>query len=348
MPIYNGARYLRPALRSILNQTLREIELIAIDDASTDDTAEILRRAAKMDSRVRLIQNPSNLGLVGSLNSGVEAARGRFIARMDQDDISHRRRLEVQTRWLETSRCEVCGTWTWNFSRWGGELVRFPEANEAIQAYLLFNSAVAHPTVLAYAEILKRHRYNDSYRLVEDYELWARLSLEGYRLGNVPAPLLKYRLHASQMGKASQKEQHRAAMLVRKQYLLGRYQWATETDTLTLESITQTTRGISLEELQVAGDLFVKLSEGGPAGARAVLSANWHGAALRAMGNGPAALTLYKRFARALSAPPNPLDLKILAMLRAVYGSRAYRALRSVHRFGRRSFSFLTPSLTIR
>jgi len=100
LPVYNGGIFLADAISSILNQTYKDFELIVIDDGSTDRTAEVLDHFRKQDDRVRLISRP-NRGLVASLNEGIDMARGRFIARMDADDISYPNRLERQLQLLQ-------------------------------------------------------------------------------------------------------------------------------------------------------------------------------------------------------------------------------------------------------
>ena len=101
MPVYNGGRYLREAVDSILNQTFREFEFIIIDDGSTDDTWSVLTDYAAHDSQVRLIQNEANIGLTRSLNKGLAVSRAALIARQDADDISMPERLARQIAFLE-------------------------------------------------------------------------------------------------------------------------------------------------------------------------------------------------------------------------------------------------------
>jgi len=110
MPVFNGEQFLRPAMNSILNQTFTDFEFIIVDDGSTDHSREILN--SYTDSRVRLICNESNIGLTDSLNRGLEAASGNYIARMDQDDISLPERLAKQVAFMDSHpEVGVCGTW---------------------------------------------------------------------------------------------------------------------------------------------------------------------------------------------------------------------------------------------
>jgi glycosyltransferase involved in cell wall biosynthesis len=99
VPVYNGEPYVGEAIGSILAQTLYEYELLIIDDGSTDRTTEIVR--SFRDKRIRLVRNGENRGLIATLNHGVEIARGKYIARMDSDDISHPERLEKQFQFMK-------------------------------------------------------------------------------------------------------------------------------------------------------------------------------------------------------------------------------------------------------
>lgn len=104
MPVYNAELYLKKALESITNQTFRDIEIICVDDCSTDSSFSILQNYAEKDSRFVILKNEKNLGIVGALNRGLDIAKGEFIARMDNDDISELNRFQVQVDFLEKTR----------------------------------------------------------------------------------------------------------------------------------------------------------------------------------------------------------------------------------------------------
>src|SRR5271170_5563678 len=108
MPVHNGERYLAEAIESVLGQSAGDLELLIVDDGSTDRSAEICRDYR--DPRIRLVQNPTHLGIVASLNRGLDLAAGAYVARMDSDDISLPERLEKQIRLLdENPEVGVCG-----------------------------------------------------------------------------------------------------------------------------------------------------------------------------------------------------------------------------------------------
>ena len=110
MPVYNAARHLREAVQSVLRQTFRDFELVAVDDGSTDESPAVLREYAARDPRVRVVSRP-NTGIVGALNDGLDAARGPLVARMDADDVCLPRRFERQAAFLrDNPACLVVGT----------------------------------------------------------------------------------------------------------------------------------------------------------------------------------------------------------------------------------------------
>jgi len=168
-----------------------------MDDGSTDSTAELLGRYA--DARLRVVRQ-ANRGLVEVLNHGLDLARGKYIARMDADDVAHPLRLAHQVAFLEArSAVGICGTW---FRVRGGQRpskVRTPTGHDEIAATLFFRSAFGHPTVMFRRSFLaqSRLRYAAAARHAEDFDLWVR-ARACTRLSNIPEYLLEYRLHAGQ------------------------------------------------------------------------------------------------------------------------------------------------------
>ena len=110
MPVYNGERYLAKAIDSILAQTFADFELIIIDDGSTDNSLQVLHEYQKRDARIRLVAR-ENRNLATTLNDLIDLARGKWIARMDQDDIALPHRFERQLQWLEETGADICGSW---------------------------------------------------------------------------------------------------------------------------------------------------------------------------------------------------------------------------------------------
>lgn len=219
MPVYNNALYLQEAVNSILLQTLTDLELIIIDDGSTDGSAGIIHEIR--DTRVRKIFHSENMGIVTSLNQGLDLARGQYIARMDSDDIAALNRLEVQAYFMDQNRSiDVCGTgYTTNYL---GPVKLNPMNHEEIKVWLLFYCCILHPSVMMRRSSVNRlHiRYDHNYPHAEDYELWNRLSTCA-QLANIPHNLMYYRLHGGQVSNTHRAIQDDSARRIRLRQLSG-------------------------------------------------------------------------------------------------------------------------------
>ena len=219
MSVYNGGTYLRPAIQSILEQTFSDFEFIIVNDGSTDESLEIIRSFS--DSRIRLIENEKNMGLIYSLNRGIDLASGEYIARMDSDDISLPNRLKKQVAFMDANYdVAVCGTWIKTIGDESGFVKKYFTDSEEIKASLLFNTSVAHPTVIIRTSILKKYnfQYEESHKHFEDYALWVKISRIA-RLANIPEALLLYRVHQKSISHVMSKEQKDGAENVRKEQI---------------------------------------------------------------------------------------------------------------------------------
>lgn len=219
MPVYNCAEHIVEAMESILAQTFTDFELLIVNDGSTDDTRKII--ASKKDRRIRLIDNESNRGLVPTLNKGLNRARGRFIARMDCDDVALPDRFLRQVKFLEDNPdVSVCGTWARVFGNPREATMTPPVHPEEIRVELLFRSALVHSSVMVRRRVLDNspYRYDPAYRHAEDYDLWARLS-RVTRLANIDEILMMYRVHEDQIGCLHQDEQQFVTNSVRERLL---------------------------------------------------------------------------------------------------------------------------------
>jgi hypothetical protein len=215
MPVYNGARFLAGAMESVLGQTFGDFELLAINDGSSDQTAEIL--ASSRDPRVRIVENGRNLGLIASLNKGLDLARGDYIARMDQDDICHPRRLAVQATFMRNRpEIGVVGAWYRPIGTGWVRAVRLPTSHEDICSWLPFHNPIAHPTAFLRRKVFVANRlyYDPSCLHAEDYDLWSRAA-RVTSLGNIPKALLRYRVHLDQITTQHGSAQSENAKLVR-------------------------------------------------------------------------------------------------------------------------------------
>lgn len=216
LPVYNGEKHLAEAIDSILAQTFADFELIIIDDGSTDGSLRILQEYQKRDARIRLISR-ENRNLAATLNESVEIARGKWVARMDQDDIALPQRFERQLKWLEKTGADITGSWVKFFGSWDRRVCKSYQSDQAIKMDLLFKSPFVHPSVMMRTDLVKQLRYDKTCEKAEDYDLWVRAAQAGGKMGNVPEVLLLYRKHASQIStKSSSKQQNRSEEIQKK------------------------------------------------------------------------------------------------------------------------------------
>jgi hypothetical protein len=201
MSVYNGERFLTQAVESILQQSFREFELIAIDDGSSDASSVILDSYQRNDPRFR-VYHQRNRGLVVSLNRGCDLARGKYIARMDADDIAIKNRLECQVEFMERNpEVGVLGSAVQFIDPDGAPSLvsRNPIADREIRQALVRHCPFWHPTVCIRKDILT---LVGGYRSVvvdaEDYDLWLRIA-DRCQLANLEGVLLQYRLHPYQV-----------------------------------------------------------------------------------------------------------------------------------------------------
>jgi glycosyltransferase involved in cell wall biosynthesis len=198
--VHDGEPFVRTALLSLLRQTVSDLELVVVDDGSSDGTRDTL--AAIGDRRVRVLRNEEQLGLAGSLNRALDEARGRFVARMDADDAAFPDWLERSLRLLG-SRVELglVGSGVLDIERDGTprELHLHEAGRAAMRWRALFSAPVFHNTVVLERDVLETHglRYDASFGESEDYDLWTRL-LDVSEGDCVEAPLVLHRLHPRQ------------------------------------------------------------------------------------------------------------------------------------------------------
>lgn len=197
MPAFNAGRSIRKAIESILNQTLKDFELIVVNDASTDKTSAIVRSYIKKDKRIRLINNAHNLKIANSLNKGVALAESELIARMDADDISHPKRLETQYLFLKARpKVAIVGTNITIADKEGKEIWKrtYPTRSEELKKIMLRYSPFAHPTVMFRKKVFEEFGgYNPQTVPCEDIDFWFKIGVK-YNFANIPQTLLQYTL----------------------------------------------------------------------------------------------------------------------------------------------------------
>lgn len=218
LPVYNGEAYIREAVESILAQTFGDFELIVINDGSKDRSGEILRELAARDPRVVLVERP-NAGLVTTLNEGIARARGEFIARMDADDVARPERFALQhARLIAEPELGVLGSFIQIIDKVGSfiRLGDYPVCPAETAQFLEHGCPVAHPTVMMRREaVLKAGGYRKVFSHCEDYDLWLRISELGYRIANLPHPLLNYRMHGANVSAVHREAQELGSIVAR-------------------------------------------------------------------------------------------------------------------------------------
>lgn len=225
MSVYNEERYLDEAIRSILNQTFTDFEFIIINDGSTDGTLDILRKYEQVDSRI-LVHNQANRGLTASLNRGGELANGKYIARMDADDISTPNRLERQVCYFnDHPYLALLGTWAEAIDERGRILWKIcPPADPILLKWrMLFKNNIIHSSVMFNKEkSINLGGYNPNIAFAQDYDLWTRM-MRHYDIAQLPEILVHLRDHSAQITAKhfeDQKEMENQSVLRNIQYLL--------------------------------------------------------------------------------------------------------------------------------
>lgn len=216
MSVYNGGKYLKEAVLSVLQQTYRDFELIIINDGSTDDSLNIIKELQSKDDRIKIVSR-ENKGLVCSLNEGVRMAQGEYIARMDADDLAGCDRFEKQLKYMQENNLVVCGSWAEGIDSAGKNIkdMDYPPNTKKIRFYALWHNPFIHPAVMFKKDIFEKNGgYRKSFKHIEDYELWTRLVFK-YKTGNIPERLIKYRLHDDQITRENNLEMRLKGVWVR-------------------------------------------------------------------------------------------------------------------------------------
>ena len=180
LPTYNRREYIAKAIESVWRQSYKNLELIIIDDASTDATRELVGAFSKHNPKITILHNEINLGIVASLNKGITMAQGKYIARLDDDDVwCDDKKIEKQVDFLEKNP-EYClvGGGVIKIDKNGKEIVRYllPKEDEYIRKTILVNNVFAHTTVLFRKDIFQKvGGYDEQFAFIEDWDLWLKM-----------------------------------------------------------------------------------------------------------------------------------------------------------------------------
>jgi glycosyltransferase involved in cell wall biosynthesis len=199
LPAYNCEKYLQQTMDSLLTQSFQDFELLVINDGSTDGTEAIINSYA--DPRIKHIKNDGNKGLIYSLNHAIEIAKGKYLARMDADDICKTDRLAKQLQWMEQHPstavvgCHIQFINEHNNPTGEWPLDKQTSSAESIKKTMAWENCLAHPSVMMRSSILKNYQYASTQKHSEDYDLWLQLLADGHTIEKVPETLLLYRVH---------------------------------------------------------------------------------------------------------------------------------------------------------
>lgn len=202
MAVFNGEPYLYDAISSVLDQDFIDFEFIIIDDCSTDNTAEIIQTFK--DDRIKYFLNKENIGQTKSLNIGIKKSIGKYIARVDADDLFYPDKLSTQFNYMEDHpEIAACGTGSVKIDESGEKVgLRIPPvSHDEIISTMLYRSPMIHVSIIIRRRcIISLNGYNEKYPICADYDLWSRLVRNGYKLANIPDPLTSHRLLENSTG----------------------------------------------------------------------------------------------------------------------------------------------------
>lgn len=260
MSVYNTKEeYLRVAIESILNQTYKDFEFIIINDCSNTETSEIIH--SYNDHRIIVINNSQNMGLTKSLNKGLRIAKGKYIARMDSDDISLETRLYEQLMYMEANKdISVLGAYTRIVGKGRVKAQRWPDNPEITKIRLLFcNAGIIHPTAFFRKEHLDKYDiwYDESLLKSQDYAMWVKIMEKG-KIDILPRVLLEYRVHEDQISIKDKNEQaYYANIIMLRQLDKFKYDFTEKEKAIFCEL----SKGNMLGSLKESSDLINRLIE---------------------------------------------------------------------------------------
>jgi glycosyltransferase involved in cell wall biosynthesis len=198
IPVYNTAAYLTRAIQSILEQQYSSMEIILINDGSTDASETIIQ--SFQDPRIRYVKNEQNMGLVYTLNEGIDLSAGKYIARMDGDDVCLPGRMVQQVAYMEANpevgvlatRVSLINEMDEPIGNWAADQQN--TTPEQIRHFLPKDNCLAHPSIMAKAELLKKYKYRSEQSQAEDYDLWLRMAADGVVIQKLSEVFVQHRI----------------------------------------------------------------------------------------------------------------------------------------------------------
>ena len=220
MPVYNGERFIRETIDSVLNQTYRKFEFIIVNDGSVDSTQQII--SSYDDKRIIPLNLTTNQGVSNARNAGTDLAKGEFIAFCDADDLYDPGRLQTQLDFLTSNpTVDVCGSYFIVFENGQETLIKHPLTDSEIKKHFFTTNCIGQPSVMGKSSVFRKYKYSPELQASEDYDLWARMAIGGVVFANVPFPLVKYRLHPAQASKTKGRLLYNTSNIVCTNYTLA-------------------------------------------------------------------------------------------------------------------------------
>lgn len=214
--------FLRQAIESILNQSYKDFEyIIILDNPDNNLHIRIIKEYANLDKRIKFYVNEKNMGLTASLNKGLGLAKGKYICRMDADDISINKRIENQKRYLEENNYDLIGGISQMIDENGKSIYsikKVPTNMDKIKKALRYNQIISHPTWFGKKEVFEKLNGYRNMPLCEDYDFTLRAVLNGYKISNIDEMVLKYRMTSSSISRSNLYEQYLFARFITKKY----------------------------------------------------------------------------------------------------------------------------------
>jgi glycosyltransferase involved in cell wall biosynthesis len=220
MPVYNGEKFIRETIDSVLNQTYQNFEFIIVNDGSIDSTRQII--SSYDDKRIVPLNLTRNQGVSNARNMGTDLSKGEFIAFCDADDLYDPGRLQTQLDFLICNpSVDVCGSYFIVFEDGQEKLIEHPITDRDIKEHFFTGNCIGQPSVMGKSGVFRTYKYNPELQASEDYDLWTRMATGGVVFANVPQPLVKYRLHPAQASKTKGRLLHVTSKTVCTNYTLA-------------------------------------------------------------------------------------------------------------------------------
>ncbi len=226
---YNVEKYIEECINAVINQTYKNLEIIVVNDGSSDSTLPKLHSLSEKDSRIKIINNSKNLGFISSLNIGIEYVSGDYVARTDADDITKPDWIEKILGCLEKEKHIIAmGSYIQVLSEQGngsnlsnyyedGQIWKNPTEHKDIFEQMLFRNPIHNNSMVVRSSVFNQYglRFDSSYKHTEDYKFWLDVSRLGY-LANYPEPLVYYRFHSNQTSSLHNEYQNLMAKKIRR------------------------------------------------------------------------------------------------------------------------------------